>query len=149
MTLEKDRILTGNLYRVRHGNGWAFTDQPPAKPPETVYQPTKIAKALALAYKLQAAIEEGVYSDRAEMARQLGFSRARVTQILGLTLLAPDIQEDIAFLEWACLHLVPELESRCWLPLERLWVRFRFLLPIGTDSKHHRRSLANLVSPDS
>lgn len=34
-----------------------------------------------------------------ELARQLGFTRARVTQILDLLLLAPDIQEHIVHLE--------------------------------------------------
>jgi len=33
------------------------------------------------------------------MARALGFTRARVSQIMGLLLLAPNIQEEILFLE--------------------------------------------------
>lgn len=35
------------------------------------------------------------------MARALGFTRARVSQIMGLLLLAPNIQEEILFLEVA------------------------------------------------
>jgi hypothetical protein len=33
------------------------------------------------------------------MARQLGFTRARVTQLMDLLFLAPEVQEEILFLE--------------------------------------------------
>jgi len=33
------------------------------------------------------------------MARQLGFTRARVTQLMDLLLLSPEVQEEILFLE--------------------------------------------------
>ena len=43
---------------------------------------------------------DGVFSrdDYAEIARLTGLSRARITQIVNLTLLAPEIQEGILFL---------------------------------------------------
>jgi len=96
---EGERIFKGNLYRVRNGNGWAFTEKAPAPPPQTVRRPARVAQTLALAHRLEAAITRGEYRDRADVARQLGFTRARVTQILDLLLLAPNIQEEIAFLE--------------------------------------------------
>jgi hypothetical protein len=37
--------------------------------------------------------------DRAEVARRLGLTRARLTQLIDLTLLAPNIQERILFSE--------------------------------------------------
>jgi hypothetical protein len=39
------------------------------------------------------------FADFADMARQLGFTRARVTQPMDLLLLAPEVQEEILFLE--------------------------------------------------
>jgi hypothetical protein len=54
---------------------------------------------LALAHKIQNAIDRGIVKDRAEVARKLGLTRARVTQLLDLTLLAPGIQEQLLFLE--------------------------------------------------
>ena len=93
------RIFTGNLFRVRQGNGWAFTEEPPPPPREPVRRPARVAQMLALAHRLQAAIDQGEYQDRADLARQLGFTRARVTQILDLLLLAPDIQEQLLFAE--------------------------------------------------
>ena len=54
---------------------------------------------LALAHKIQDAIDRGAVRDRAEVAQRLGLTRARVTQLLDLTLLAPDIQESILFVQ--------------------------------------------------
>jgi hypothetical protein len=39
---------------------------------------------LALAHRLEAAIDRGEYRHRADLARQLGFTRARITQLLDL-----------------------------------------------------------------
>ena len=58
-------------------------------------QPSGVARLLALAHHLQGAIDCGVVSDRAALARAFGLSRARVTQVLDLLLLAPDIQEAV------------------------------------------------------
>lgn len=63
--------------------------------------PARIARQLALAHALQRRVDAGEFRDYADMARALGFSRARVTQIMDLLLLAPDIQEEILFLEVA------------------------------------------------
>ena len=93
------RIFKGNLFRVRDRHGWAFTGEPPPSPPAEVHRPARVAQALALAHRLQAAIDRGDYRDRAELARQLGFTRARVTQLLDLLLLAPDLQEQVLHLE--------------------------------------------------
>jgi hypothetical protein len=53
-------------------------------------------------------MDRGNVRDPAEVARRLGLTRARVTQLLGLTLLAPDIQERILFAE-----SVDGLETTC------------------------------------
>jgi hypothetical protein len=52
---------------------------------------------LALAHSIQRAIDWGEIRDQAEAARKLGVTRARLTQILDLTFLAPDLQEKILF----------------------------------------------------
>lgn len=93
------RIFTGSLFRVRDGRAWAFTTEPPAPPPPQVRRPARVAQALARAHRLEAAIAAGDYADRADAARQLGFTRARITQILDLILLAPDLQERVLDLD--------------------------------------------------
>ena len=54
---------------------------------------------LALAHKIEAAIQEGTLRDRADAARHLGYTRARITQLCDLTLLPVAEQERLLFLE--------------------------------------------------
>src|SRR2546423_9497469 len=69
--------------------------QPSALPPGRV---PRLARFLALALRLDAQLRQGVLKDCAEVARVGHVTRARVSQILTLVHLAPDIQEAILFL---------------------------------------------------
>jgi len=79
-------------YKVNFGNR-----KRKAKPKQPIKQkPTKlprITRLLALAHHLQALLDQGIVKDYADIARLSGLSRARVTQIMNLMLLAPKIQE--------------------------------------------------------
>ena len=55
----------------------------------------RITKMMALAIRLDHLIKSGQVIDQAELARVGHVSRARLTQIMDLNLLAPDIQEEI------------------------------------------------------
>ena len=58
----------------------------------------RVSRLMALAIKFDRLIAEGAVRDQAELA-ELGYvTRARVTQIMNLLHLAPDIQEAILFL---------------------------------------------------
>ncbi len=50
---------------------------------------------MALAIHLQHEIDEGRIADFAEIARLSQVTRARVTQIMNLNMLSPDIQEEL------------------------------------------------------
>ena len=58
----------------------------------------RVARVLALAIRLQKLIDAGEAASYAALERVAGASRARVSQILGLQNLAPDLQESILFL---------------------------------------------------
>jgi hypothetical protein len=58
-----------------------------------------VARVLALADHWRGLIRSGALRDQAELARLMGISRSRVTQVMDLLRLAPDIQEEILFLE--------------------------------------------------
>jgi hypothetical protein len=58
----------------------------------------RIARLLALAIRLEGLIREETIRDYAELARLGRVTRARMTQIMKLLDLAPDIQEQILFL---------------------------------------------------
>jgi hypothetical protein len=55
----------------------------------------RITKIMALAIRLDHLIKTGQVTDQAELARAGHVSRARLTQIMDLNLLAPDIQEEV------------------------------------------------------
>ena len=67
----------------------------PVKPPRVPH----ITKLMALAIRLDDLLATGQVKDQAEIARTAGITRARVTQILNLTQLAPDIQQAILDLD--------------------------------------------------
>ncbi len=55
----------------------------------------RVARLLALAHRIDAMIRAGEIEDLATAARLCGLTRARVTQVMNLTLLAPEIQAEI------------------------------------------------------
>ena len=93
------KVITGKLFRHRRSDGCSFEEQPPAPPPEPVRRPARVALMLALAWKIREAIDEGVVESQSEVAERLGLTRARITQLLDLTLLPVADQERVLFLE--------------------------------------------------
>ena len=57
----------------------------------------RIARLLALAHKFQGMLDSGEVESMAELARVGRVSRARITQIMDLLMLAPEIQEEVLF----------------------------------------------------
>ena len=80
----------------------------------------RVARLLALAYKFQRMINDGTVESMADIARLGRVTRARVTQIMDLLLLAPDIQETLLHLPATNgrdpIHL-RELRYVCQTPL--------------------------------
>ena len=75
----------------------AHTDRPVRIP--------RISRLLALAIKFQEMVDRGEVRDYADLARLGYVTRARITQIMNLLNLAPDIQEEL-------LHLAASVENR-------------------------------------
>jgi len=57
----------------------------------------RITRLMALAIKFQDMVDRGEVRDYADLARLGYVSRARITQIMNLLCLAPDIQEHLVF----------------------------------------------------
>ncbi|MBE7457438.1 MAG: hypothetical protein KJ057_13075 [Phycisphaerae bacterium] len=108
-------------------------EAPPAPPPPIFGRVPHIARLMALAIRMQRLVDLGQVHDYAELARLGRVTRARVTQIMNLLSLAPDIQEDILFLppieagrdpikEWQIrpITLVPD-----WRKQRRQWQELR------------------------
>src|SRR5262249_3536174 len=67
-------------------------------PPVPTGRVPRVARLLAVAHRCQQLVQAGVIVNYATLAQLGHLSRARVTQILSLLLLAPDIQETLLFL---------------------------------------------------
>jgi len=65
----------------------------------------RISRLMALAIKFQEMVARGEVRDYADLARLGYVTRARITQIMNLLNLAPDIQEEL-------LHLAASVENR-------------------------------------
>ena len=79
--------------------------QAEGEPSARASRPPRIACLLALAHRFDELVRSGAVRDYAELARLSHVTRARVTQIMNLLNLAPDIQE---YLLW----LPPRMECR-------------------------------------
>ena len=72
------------------------TPRPEPPPPEV--KVASVARLLALAIHLEGQIRAGAVRDQTALARQLKVTQPRMTQIMNLLHLAPDIQEALLFL---------------------------------------------------
>ena len=69
-----------------------------AKPEVPMGRVPRISRLMALAIRFQQLIDDGVVADQAELARLGHVTPARLSQIMNLLNLAPDVQEEILFL---------------------------------------------------
>ena len=80
---------------------WTLKARGPHKKPEQQAlqqsRVPRIAKLMALAIKLDEQVRKNVFRDYAEISRLGYISRARLTQIMNLLNLAPEIQEKLLF----------------------------------------------------
>jgi hypothetical protein len=58
----------------------------------------RITRLMALATRFEGLLRAGLITDQAQLARLGHVTRARITQVMNLLHLAPDIQEEILFL---------------------------------------------------
>jgi hypothetical protein len=93
----------------------------------------RVAKLLALAIRFEKLVKRGDIQDYADLARLGYVTRARITQIMNLLNLAPDIQEDILFLPNTMKGRDPILEKDMrpvaavphWSRQRKMWAQMR------------------------
>jgi hypothetical protein len=93
----------------------------------------RLARLMALAIRLEQLLGEGLVSNQAELARLGHVTRARLTQIISLRQLAPDIQEEILFLppteqgreSLTERHMRPLTRMLLWHEQRRAWKELR------------------------
>ena len=126
----------------RKGRSGRLHMQAGAKPPEPQVEPgsvPRVSRLMALAIRFDRLVREGVVQDYADLARLGHVTRARVTQIMNLLHLAPDIQEAILFLPRTVKgrdpiterHLRPIAGEPDWKIQRNLW---RHRLPASPNA---------------
>lgn len=108
--------------RVMETGPEPFVERTPGRVP-------RVTRLMALAIRFDRLIRDGEIADYAELARLGHVTRARITQIMNLLMLAPDIQEEILFLprveqghdpihlrQLQAIALIPD-----WRKQRRLW----------------------------
>jgi hypothetical protein len=121
-------VVSAPLHRVRVRHRQGFLNQAPVvRLP--VRRPARVAIMLALAHTIDAAISAGRLRDQGDAAQRLGLTRPRITQLLALLQLAPDLQERVLFLE--AVDGVEPLTERDLRPVTRVlyWADQRAMLP--------------------
>src|SRR5262249_9095379 len=93
----------------------------------------RVTRLLALALRFEQLLHAGIIADYAALARLGHVSRARITQIMNLLALAPDIQEEILF--WPAVargrdaiqlrHLQLLAPTLDWSQQRRLWRKLK------------------------
>lgn len=117
----------------------APTEIPPDRVP-------RLARLMALAIRMEGLVRGGEVADYADIARLGHVTRARVSQIMNLLCLAPDIQEAILFLPRTEHgrdairehHIRPILTILDWRKQRRLWSAIadgnrQDILPVGVS----------------
>ena len=100
--------------------------QAEGEPPARASRPPRIACLLALAHRFDELVRSGAVRDYAELARLGHVTRARVTQIMNLLNLAPDLQEYLLWLPSRTGCRITEREMR-QIAGEVRWDRQRVL----------------------
>ena len=91
-------LTTTTHVHFKQGRGTRKVMKEGEAPEPVVSAVPRISRLMALAIRMQELVDTGEVTDYAELARLAHVSRPRITQIMDLTLLAPDIQEAILFL---------------------------------------------------
>jgi hypothetical protein len=101
------------------------------RPLATVPSPRvpRIARLMALALHIEALVQAGTVPNYAQAARLGHVSRARLSQILSLLHLAPDLQEQLLFLQrpahgresWPLRHVLIIAADLDWSQQRRRW----------------------------
>src|SRR6516225_7825404 len=89
---------TVQFERAARGRKTAEVGRPAEGPPLPAGRVPRMARLMALAIRFDGLLREGAVPSASELARLGHVTPARVSQILSLVYLAPDIQEALLFL---------------------------------------------------
>jgi hypothetical protein len=115
-------------FRQGRGTGKALKEST-ASTQEPLGRVPRLSPLMVLAIRMQELVDAGEVADYAELAQLAQVSRPRITQIMSLLHLAPDIQQEILFLSRTDgsrapirEHMVPPIAAAIdWRKQRRKW----------------------------
>ena len=128
--------ITKQVHFRRERRGRKVVKEGEAPKADALGSVPRISRLMALAIRMQEWVDEGQVTDYAELARLAHVSRTRITQIMNLLHLAPDIQEEILFLPRTNGHRSPVRERMIrplaaipdWREQRKTWCKLRLTL---------------------
>jgi len=121
------------IHFVRRGRRTKAVSAPDAAPRVLPSRVPRVARLMALAIHFDGMLRKGVVADQSELAQICDVTQPRITQIMNLLHLAPDIQEEILFLPLVHggrdllteHHLRSIIRHAAWSTQRRLWRQLR------------------------
>ena len=136
------------IHLVRREHGRKSVEPRPAPASEVPKgRVPRISRLMALAIKFDRMIRDGTVKDMSELARLAHVTQPRMTQIMNLNYLAPEIQETLLFLppvtegrERVHERMLRQIAaSTCWL-IQRKWMLTRPLQTLKCQNGPNRES---------
>jgi hypothetical protein len=90
--------VTRQIHFAVKGHRKVAMPGPAPEPPEPAGRTPRASKLMALAIRFDELLRDGKVADQSELARLAHVTQPRMTQIMNLLHLAPDIQEEILHL---------------------------------------------------
>jgi len=87
--------IPGGVIRAKFRPARAVVEKAREVPKPWRARSDRLARQLALAHWIERAVEDGRVASYAEVARALGLTESRVTQVTALVGLPPDVQERV------------------------------------------------------
>jgi hypothetical protein len=127
--MSKPLAVECEVHFQRERRGRKHLAEGPAPPLPEPGRVPRVARLMALALRFEALLRDGAVKDYKELARLGHVTSARVSQIMNLLYLAPDLQEAILFLprtvrgrdRLVLRDLLPVAALADWIKQRRLW----------------------------
>ncbi len=124
------------IHFVRRGRRTKAVSTPDVAPRALPSRVPRVARLMALAIHFDGMLRKGVVADQSELAEICNVTQPRMTQIMNLLHLAPDIQEDLLHLSTIDRgrdtiterDLRPLTSQNSWARQRNLWAKARLCL---------------------
>ena len=134
--------VTKKIHFAIKGKRKLAMDGPAPAPKEPAGRVPRVSKLMALAIRFDDLLRSGKVRDMSELARLAHVSQPRMTQIMNLLHLAPDIQEEILYLHQVdggrdslTEHELRHLASHSnWLAQRDIWLRIKKSPPVHSST---------------